>query len=134
MISGCCVGRLVARAQSHCSVKAIKPCPTARSFSQSVKTIVKLCTTSVLTRPHLKHLSSKSKRHTELIHQRTIIMEHSAQQPSVRRTAADEDDDRTEAIKNIQDEAYLDWPNEVGVSDFLVMHISTHDPDSILAV
>lgn len=61
-------------------------------------------------------------------------MEHSAQQPSVCRTAADEENDRAEAIKNIQDEAYLDWPNEVGVSDLLVMHNSTHDTDSTLAV
>lgn len=42
------------------------------------------------------------------------------QHSSIRRTEADEGNDRAEAIKNIVDEAYLDWPNEAGVSLFLL--------------
>lgn len=33
-------------------------------------------------------------------------------------TAADEDKDRADAIKNLNNSAYLDWPNEAGVSSF----------------
>lgn len=62
------------------------------------------------------------------------MMDHSAQQPSVRRTAADEDNDRAEAIKNIQNEAYVDWPNEAGVSTLPILHLPEHDTDTTLAV
>ncbi|KAJ4418517.1 hypothetical protein N0V82_005497 [Gnomoniopsis sp. IMI 355080] len=41
-------------------------------------------------------------------------MDHPENQSSIRRSAADEDKDRAEAIKNIEREAYLDWPNEAG--------------------
>lgn len=34
----------------------------------------------------------------------------------VRRTAAEEEQDRDEVIKNLTSGAYLDWPNEAGVS------------------
>lgn len=60
-------------------------------------------------------------------------MDHNAQQPSVRRTAADEESDRAQAIKNIENEAYLDWPNEVGVS-YLDICLLTQDTDLSLAV
>lgn len=61
-------------------------------------------------------------------------MENNAQHSSVRGTAADEENDRAEAINNIQNAAYLDWPNEAGVSDPLAIHLPTHDTDSSLAV
>ncbi|KAJ4386111.1 hypothetical protein N0V93_009003 [Gnomoniopsis smithogilvyi] len=41
-------------------------------------------------------------------------MDDPQQQSSLRRTAADEQGDRAEAIKNLETEAYLDWPNEAG--------------------
>lgn len=34
---------------------------------------------------------------------------------SIRRTAADEEGDCNQALKNFDTEAYLDWPNEAGV-------------------
>lgn len=60
-------------------------------------------------------------------------MDDNAQQSSVRRTAADEENDRAQAIKNIENEAYLDWPNEVGVSDSDI-HLSKDGTDLGLAV
>lgn len=34
---------------------------------------------------------------------------------SIHRTAAEEEEDRNQALKNLVNAAYLDWPNEAGV-------------------
>lgn len=37
---------------------------------------------------------------------------------AIRRTEGDEDDDLNAALNNATKEAYLNWPNQGGVSDF----------------